>query len=42
MSHINLREGEIKELKEGNVKIKQELAQIIEQRNKILGEKKQL
>ena len=42
MSLINLREGEIKELKEGNVKLKQELAQIIEERNRIPGEKKQL
>ena len=30
MSQINLREGEIKELKEGIVKLKHELDQIIE------------
>ena len=35
MSQINLREREMKELKEGNVKLKQELDQIIEERNKI-------
>ena len=42
MSQINLREGEIKELKEGNVQLKHELDKIIEERNKLLGEKKQL
>ena len=30
MSQINLREGEIKELKEGNVKLKHELDKIIQ------------
>ena len=42
MSNINLGEGEIKELKEMNVNLKQELAQIIEERNKISSEKKQM
>ena len=42
MSQINLREGEIKELKEGNVHLNHELDQIIEKRNKLSGEKKQL
>ena len=42
MSQINLREGEIKELKEGNVQLKHELDQIIEERNKLSGEKKQI
>ena len=42
MSQINLREGEIKELKECNVQLKHELDQIIEERNKLSGEKKQL
>ena len=42
MSQINLREGEIKELKEGNVQIKHELDKIIEERKKLSGEKKQL
>ena len=40
MSQINLREGEIKELKEGNAKTKQELTKIIKERNKISSEKK--
>ena len=42
MSQINLREGEIKELKEGNVQLKHELDKIIEEINKLSGEKKQL
>ena len=42
MSPINLREGEMKELKEGNFKMNNELDQIIEEINIILGEKKQL
>ena len=42
MSQINLREGEIKELKEGNVQIKHELDKIIEERNTLSGEKKQV
>ena len=42
MSQINLREGEIKELKEGNVQLNHELDQIIEERNKLSSEKKQL
>ena len=37
-----MREGEIKELKEGNVQLKHELDKIIEERNKLSGEKKQL
>ena len=41
MLQINLREGEIKDLKESNVKLKQELAQIVDERNKISSEKKQ-
>ena len=42
MSQINLREGEIKELKEGNVQLKHELDKIIEEKNKLSGEKEQL
>ena len=42
MSQINLREGEIKELKEGNFQLKHELDKIIEERNKLSCEKKQI
>ena len=42
MSHINLIQGEIKELKEENHMIKQEMAQNIEEKNTILNERKQL
>ena len=40
MSQINLREWEIKELKEENHKLRQELAQNIEERNTVLNERK--
>ena len=36
MSQINLREGEIKELKEGNVYLKHELDKIIQERNNFI------
>ena len=42
MSQINLREGEIKELKEENHKLKQELGQNTEEGNKNVNERKQL
>ena len=42
LSHINLIQGGIKELKEENHMIKQEMAQNIEEKNTILNERKQL
>ena len=39
---INSREGEIKELKEENYRLKQEVAQSIDEKNEILNERQQL
>ena len=42
MSQVSLKDVEIKELKEENEKIKSELAGMIENKNKILNDKRQL
>ena len=42
MSQINLRDGEIKELREENHKLRWELVHNTEENNKALGERKQL
>ena len=42
MLQINLREGRIKGIKEENRRLKQEVAQKNEEKNKILNERKQL